>query len=207
MSWDTTSPLSSPAVRFASVETDMLALWQEFLSGFFDGNEHDVNGASIVFSNVEFSFQQGRITQPTGKAISVGWTRPKEVKSHMVTGTTRRFWMPVELTFYVRVAGSNSGDGGPHVMVKKVDDLLYAILSSRDIIRFLAQKGIHQVRPQTPVMVANPDYPVRQIQVSSMVQYIETGFAGFDDSIYPDGTLITHSNAALVTDDGSFLVY
>ena len=64
--------LNAKAVDGLDLEGSALALWQEFLAGYFDGTAHQVGRAAVVFPKAVLRFQEASLPQPMkGVAISV----------------------------------------------------------------------------------------------------------------------------------------
>ncbi len=173
MKWNTVSDLTSPAIRAEFIEEDFMSLWHEFLEGYFDGGDHDLNGVSVKFPLIEIAIQHGRRpTQPLeGNVIAGTWTQGVKPLSYGLTRDTKLFEIPFTLTFWMRSSGSNTGDGGPHVRIRRLDSILFGLLNNRKNTLPLARKGIRALRCQTPALVTTSPEPMRSVVVSGSILY------------------------------------
>jgi hypothetical protein len=155
-------PLSAAAVSELKLEESVMALWSEFLAGYFDGNTHTVgaNSPGLKFPKAAFSFQQGRLPQPlNGLGVSVVWEAPSKIKKqwdNVGTPPVRQeraygwaLWM-----FLVRAELENGDGENAHKQCQSGSDRLYGLLNNSSAVLPLAEKGIHRLRPATPQMVA-----------------------------------------------------
>jgi hypothetical protein len=195
MKWNPGTPLTSPAIRAESLEEDFMNLWHEFLEGYFDGQGHDVNGASSDFPLIEIIIQQGKKpTQPlNGNLIAGTWTVGQKPLGYGWTRETKVFEVPFNITFWMRSSGSNTGTGGPHVMVRRLDSLLFGLLNNRKNTLPLARKGIRALRCQSPVLVTTSPEPMRSVVVTGTILYSVTD--GGNEITTQDGELILFNDS------------
>jgi hypothetical protein len=168
--------LSAPAVHELKLQETCLALMQEFLSGYFDGNAHDVGGnAAVVFPSVELRFQQAAHSQPlNGVGISLVWVAASRkwrcwdlvdgARQHMI-------YAKCNWTFWVRAAGQATGKGNADKQVTTASDLLVGLLENAAAVKPLAQKGIRRPRPGTPQAVQDTNYSLRMIPCGVTLRY------------------------------------
>jgi len=166
----TSGPLSS-----AALEETSMRMWHEFLTGYFDGGSHVVGTDAeteaeieMVFPSASLGFQQAKMKQPLdGLGIQI---------VSLNEGKTRRFhragsvWCHNKTVwkFLLRAEVKNPADGrGAESLVRKGADLLYALLLIEPLAWPLHENGMHNVRPQPPVMVGSPQYHMRSMNVSA----------------------------------------
>ena len=171
--WDPTTPLTG-TLSAANLEEDFLELWKEYLGGYFDGREHDLNDEAVQFPRVdEFVFQQFPLpSQPlNGSSLIIAWTVSNRGRAYRTSGNEKFFQLPFTLNIYARASGSNSGTGGPAKIIKGLASLIYSLLANRYHTYYLAQKGIHRIRPQSPALVTAFPEPMRSVTVQGEIYY------------------------------------
>ncbi|MGA3265480.1 MAG: hypothetical protein ABSE16_01505 [Verrucomicrobiota bacterium] len=178
------TPLTNPAVSAMALEKTTLALMQEFLANYFDGQPHDVGAnEDVPFPLVELKFQQSAVTQPLdagpGVSITMVWNEGSG---------NRKFWTPwtppatggtpgppelqetaftrVSWNFWVRANGTNA-----KANARAAADALSGLLGNVGETRALAQKGIHRVRSNAPRAVADSAYSLRLVTATAMLRY------------------------------------
>jgi hypothetical protein len=162
-------PLNSPPVSGIDLEGSTLALWNEFLSGYFDGSTHSVGIIpGITFPKATLRYQESPLPQPLqdAVAISVVWVAPSCIKMYWADLTApeiaasgisspnptqqraeaRCLWM-----FLVRSVTAG-GDDNAQKQVQSASSKLYGLLLNSKSTEPLAEKGIHHIRPGTPRM-------------------------------------------------------
>lgn len=169
------TPLTQPAVNANALETTVMALWQEFLRHYFDGNPHAVGATEpILFPKVELAFQQSALPQPldaaSGLAITLVWSEanPRRWKGwESVNGTRQEMlYQQVSWNFWVRASGSNARAQG-----KLVADRLCGLLLNAAETRALAQKGIKRLKPLPPRAVQESAYTLRLLVVGATLRF------------------------------------
>jgi len=81
-------PLNAKAADGMDLDGSALALWQEFLAGYFDGGAHQVGRVTVAFPKAVLRFQEASLPQPMkGVAISVVWVVPARVERYWDTLT------------------------------------------------------------------------------------------------------------------------
>ncbi len=193
MKWNTISDLTTPAIRAQFIEDDFMSLWHEFLEGYFDGGYHEVNGVSVLFPQIEIVIQQGRRpTQPlNGNVIAGTWTVGQKPRGYGLTRDTKLFQLPFEISFWMRSSGSNTGDGGPQVAIRRLDSIVFGLLNNRKCTLALARKGIRDLRCNSPALVTTSPEPMRFVVVTGMILY----------------SIKEESIVAVVTEDGEPILF
>jgi hypothetical protein len=193
MSWNPATPLTSPRIRGESIEEDFMNLWHEFLGGYFDGTEHTINDRAVLCPRAEINIQQGREpSQPLKGNLIVGtWIESETPKVYGVTGG-RCYELKFEMDFWLRSSGSNKGDGGPQVTIRRLDSILYSLLSNRKLTLPLARKGIRALRASSPSLVTSMVEPMRNVAVRGVIYYTVSD---------NDTTMLTEDNQQITFDD------
>ena len=161
--------MTSAPINGLALEGSALALWNEFLASFFDGNPHDVGPLKAVsFPAATLRFQEASQPQPLSNVgISTVWVSPSRVTTYwdtltaaeieaLPTGTTpnyrqQRAKCHCAFIFLVR-ATIATGDDNSQKQVQDASSLLYGLLSNPGATVPLSEKGIHHIRPSPPRM-------------------------------------------------------
>jgi hypothetical protein len=178
-------PLSNPVVNANGLETTVMALWQEFLAQYFDGNPHAVGAAlNVPFPKAELCFQQSRApgqkaetgsggTGPgplQGLSITMVWSEPGKRPTmpwELAGGVTQQMvYAPAHWNFWVRSSGTNA-----RALGKEGADALYGLLVNQGETRSLAQAGIQRVRVLPPRCVQDADFTLRLVCASAVLRY------------------------------------
>ena len=176
--WDTASELTASALDSMSVEQGAMALWHEFLGGYFSGSIHTVEGVEIDFPLAAIKCQETQFASAGAAdlhlAIHVLWLK---------SGAVRRFLEPDDYfgmrgayqdatwTFHFRAKGQNQGDGGPRYLVRRLADLAFGLLQKQAVVVYLGRKGIRRIRPQSPVLVSDDRMHLRSMIVKARLVY------------------------------------
>lgn len=188
-------PLTKPAVSELNLEGSHLDLWHEWLSLWFDGQNHVVGANSAVkFPAAVLRYQQHDLPKPLegltsagkspdGVAISVVWIGGPSIRYtwDTVGGLRQRMafartgWM-----FWVRAEVTEKGEGNAKLKCRDTADRLFAVLENSAATRDLAGKGIHRLRPTPPSIVSegssgskpgDPTYAMRLVSCSGTLHY------------------------------------
>jgi len=164
--------LNSKAVDGLDLEGSALALWQEFLAGYFDGGTHQVGRVTVAFPNAVLRFQEASLPQPMkGVAISVVWVMPARVERYWDTLTAAELAAMPEGTpmeqergraqgaflFLVRTVdppspGSSGAASNAQRQVQAAAGKLFGLLQNTAATEPLSEKGISKIRPTTARM-------------------------------------------------------
>ena len=169
--------LNAKAVDGLDLEGSALALWQEFLAGYFDGGAHPVGRGAVTFPNAVLRFQEASLPQPLpGVGISVVWVMPARVERYWDTLTaaelaTMPAGTPVEqergraqgaFLFLVRAVDPPSPGSSPlrqgyggqagaasnaQMEVQAAAGKLFGLLQNTAATEPLSEKGISKIRP------------------------------------------------------------
>lgn len=170
-------PLTSPAVSEAALEKSVSTLFNEWLTGYFDGGDHAVgNNGPIAFPEAIIKFQQAAIPQPlNGTLIQMIWLaqgRPRFYWDNVDGLRQQLAWFDVTWMFLIRSQLQESGTGNAKMAVRDASDLLFGLLQNSASTRPLAQKGIHKLRPHTPQLVTqDAGYLMRSITCMGRLRY------------------------------------
>jgi hypothetical protein len=179
-------PLTRPEVSEFRLETTVWDLFEEFLSGYFDGAAHDIGPTlDLPFPRATLRFQQSRQPQPLkGISISGSWDRTGQWKrdweafdgARQQVATGNCLWR-----FWVRAEVVDKGAGNSRQQCMEAAELLYGLLSNSAATVTLAAKGIQHLRTGNPELVSynsggpsnsdGTDYVLRVVQVSGRVRY------------------------------------
>jgi hypothetical protein len=163
--------LTSGPVKAIALSASSSALWNEYLSGYFNGQLHSLhNGAGeATFPNVKLAFNQVTMPQPLdGAHINIITMDPGKLEGKQIGGTWTG-WQRVMLAFHVRAAVTSKPqpDGkNAEYLAQEAADLLYALLTDRGASGVLQNKGFRLIRPWGPRPVPNTEYRLRIIQCS-----------------------------------------
>lgn len=178
-------PLTAPAVSELDVEGTSLALWQEFLAGYFDGASHIVgSNPTAVFPKAALRFGQSAAPQPAGSAvvdvvISLVWlgnVGPRRLEWEKVGNSTQQMaYSRTAWLFYVRasVNAATPGPtaGNPQKLCTLAAGRLQALLGNSDAALPLAQKGVAHLRPDEPRPIEDKEYIVRTLRCRGWLRY------------------------------------
>lgn len=149
-----------------------MTLWSEFLSGYFNGQNHSIqNGVSVMFRNVPLTFQQNAVPQPVqqpgfdGAEIGVVMADPGQLVQLQIGGQYSGYQV-VMLEFFIRafVKKVNSDGSNSDYLCRNVSDCLYGLLADRGASVPLQLKGMQRIRPFSPAIVACNYYSLRRIR-------------------------------------------
>ena len=148
-----------------------MALWQEFLSGFFDGANHDLDALNhgVTFPAATLEFSQSRVPQPLdGAIITVIGMSPGRARDRwdLVGDVGDRHVGKVaalDVTWMFWVRAKVSGVGASGWLASQVASRLYGLLGNRTAVAPLAGKGIYALRPDSPVTFPDSDYAMRLV--------------------------------------------
>jgi hypothetical protein len=171
--------LTKPEVSELAVVGGTLDLFCEFLTGYFDGEEHAVGANEpVVFPEAELLFQQSPVTQPSDKAAGAGldtlaitmvWNDPtRKWRAFENVGGARQEIVQAQASFnfWVRATGQNARAQG-----KLAADRLNALLNNSGETRALGQKGILRVRAGEPRNVASGDFTLYLVTATAQLRY------------------------------------
>lgn len=161
--------LNSKAVDGLDAEGSALALWQEYLAGYFDGGTHLVGRMSVVFPKATLRFQEASLPQPLkGLGISVVWVTQVRTERRwevltapdlalLPAGTPadqERVQAHCSFLFLVRALTAGSNDNAQQ-QVQAAAGKLFGLLQNTAATEPLSEKGISKIRP-TPARMAFP---------------------------------------------------
>ncbi|HEX3800240.1 MAG TPA: hypothetical protein VH413_16210 [Verrucomicrobiae bacterium] len=162
--------LNSSAVNGLNLEGSVLALFAEFLAGFFDGGNHAIgaNGA-VKFPVAQLRSQEAPLPKTLDAAIGLStvWVAPSSVYTYWDTLTQaeiaalpegsepavrqQRACGHATILFLIR-SSETGGDPNAQKQVQDGAGLLFGLLQNSLATEPLAQKGIHRLRPMPPRM-------------------------------------------------------
>lgn len=179
--------MTAPPVSELNVEGTSLALWHEWLAGFFDGASHAIgSNSAVVFPKAELRFQQSAGTQPIGAAgvdvvLTVVWLpspNSRRLEWETVSGARQQMaYVKSAWIFYVRAAVTAATPGNtPGANAQKLcSDAaahLAAILGNSKAARPLSQNGIQRLRPDDPRPVSeDAHYIVRTVRCRGTLRF------------------------------------
>jgi hypothetical protein len=141
-------------------------LWFEFLRGYFDGATHYNNDYPLIKDLV---YQ----TNPTKQELN-------GAAIHLVTNAvgkhcirrdgagTNAFSTQVKWTFVVKAKLPSGPDSD--FLARQISDLLFGLLSRRDLLMPLNRAGIGTIRSSPPALQVSAEYRARKIMVSGMIR-------------------------------------
>lgn len=176
--------LTKPALNAMDLEGSALALWQEFLALWFDGAAHAAGGhPAVTFPKADLRFQQSALPQPLadaatgtppGLGLTAVWTSPASVHPAWETVGARRQQVHLadtQFLFFLRAAGPQATSASPAKVAATAAGLLFGLLTNSHATKPLAEKGIHALRPATPVLVADTLHAVRLVTCRARLRY------------------------------------
>lgn len=157
--------LSKPAINYLEMEKSVLALWHEFLSGYFDGAAHTLgDSGSVMFPNAALRFQQSEQPQPQdGVGITGVFAGNSNVRRYWdlsdQSPRKRQEWAVIraQMIFQVRASGVMSDAAKPAAHCQFAADRLFALLANGAATRVLGEKGVHHLRPRPPEPVKDSE--------------------------------------------------
>ena len=169
-------PLTAPSVDYAAIEGTTLALWDEWLRGYFDGAAHAMGAtAAVTFPPVTVRHQQSGRPQPAdGISLSVVMLNPTEVWQcwETIGGATQQIAQsPVTFQLWVRASGMLSGSASPEWHASRAAELLFALLANSATHHALAQKGIMRLKVRSPEPVVEKEFSTRLVTVRATLRY------------------------------------
>lgn len=173
------SPLASPPIDAANIEHTFLSLWREWLVRRFDGVERVIGGRTMTLPLARsIDFQQASLTTPLdGLGIHVVWARQADQRMDWDRddgdGPLRVMRARTRWAFLVRARFDSKPAAQAAKLAMDAASQLYMLLSIPSELRPLAQKGVGHVRPENPIVIAEPasGYAVRQIGCSAVVSF------------------------------------
>lgn len=168
--------LTKPHISELELESSTLALWAEFLAGFFDGDLHDVGAnAAVKFPKCTFSFQQAELPQPMNLPdIALIWSAPSSVEKRweLVDDVVQQMaYTRARFTFMVRAAAKSNADGNAKALCIEAAQKLLGLLGNAKATQPLAQLGIRRLRPNTPQSLENALHVMRRLEVGAQLRY------------------------------------
>lgn len=179
--------LTSPEVTELTVLSAPKLLLHEWLTGWFDGEEHAVGEPATVsglFPLAAIAFDQGPIKQPldTGAVDAVEPTPEArvEIRVTIMTGpdTVRNdagaqlVSAPITINFWIRSKHRSAPDSRGEA--QQAGDLLRAILTNPASRLDLALKGLQHLQPRTPSLVSATEYAMYLLVCPAKVEYWTT---------------------------------
>jgi hypothetical protein len=174
--------LTSPDISELTLESGTLALWNEFLEGWFDGGSHAVGlNPAIPFPEAVLRYQQSALPQPLGQrvGISLVWVRPGDVTKRweVVRVPRENFrngdpydncqdyrgrrqarqqvaYARAGWMFWIRAEAPAGAGANAAASCRQAAELLFGVLSNTNATHGLWQKGILKLEPQTPALVS-----------------------------------------------------
>lgn len=176
--------LSSPAISGIEFDKSLLTLIHEWLSLYFDGGAHVVQGVSTTFPDARYGadaahqrqsaivFEDMPAAQPLKEAgdgfeirlvPQTRLERPgRKHGTHLVNALmSLHFW----------VSAKKPGDGESIKLAREVADKLHALLADPACRLVLAEKGITHLQPSAPVSTSSTDYAKRLVTCTASVQW------------------------------------
>lgn len=170
--------LVAPPVTFYAIESAPVKIWHEWLSGWFNGEEHtlctvDGTPQSTVFPQVQnIAIQNAIVGQELG-GLGFGivqLTQPTTMH-RVLTGATKNIQLRLGWRFFIRakvatraVAGENSES-----LCRKASELLWALILMEENHGPLKAKGFHNVRAQPAQLVTVSEWATRTMIVNATV--------------------------------------
>ena len=170
--------LLAPPVTFYAIESAPMKLWHEWLSGWFNGEEHtlctvDGMAQSTVFPQVQsIAIQNAAVGQELG-GLGFGivqLTQPTTMHRTM-TGGTRNIQLRLGWRFYIRakVATRTVGGENSESLSRKASELLWALLLMEENHGPLKAKGLHNIKSQPAALLTSSEWATRTMIVNATV--------------------------------------
>jgi hypothetical protein len=171
--------MTSAAVTFLTLGSAPEKLWHEFLTSYFDGAAHAVNGSSVTFPSVRVGFGVNDLSLALeGVGITVT-SRTVKRRSFLDDGSEvaltgarqQKCYDKVEWAFWIRARVGQSAAGNEEFQVRQALDLLRGLLSDNGAVWGLAQKGILRLDPGKEEPVPGAVGMCRRLLVGGQVHY------------------------------------
>lgn len=148
-------------------------LWYEFLTGFFDGGVHAVQGSGVAFPVAQVGFAVADLEQPINGLALVVATETVGQRRYQEDGVAGGdlVFDAMRWTFYVKAKGSLTGQGNSRSLCRDGSRLLRAVLLDNGAKLLLAQKGLQNVAATMSAVVGDKDYAVRMVRVTGTLSY------------------------------------
>lgn len=154
---------TNPTVRARALVTEWLTFW-------FDGNDHQIGGLVENFPRCDIRWDQDPVAnQPLCTEIR-GHCDPRRVK-HCPSGEAG-VWIVeavVSFEFMVRIGRAQSEKA--NYEANRIADLLWAILDHPDGTQALSRQGITELRPGTPLTLASEPFKLRAVRSPAKLRF------------------------------------
>lgn len=164
--------MNSAAITYLTLDEGPQRLWHEFLTGYFNGGSHTLDGQPVSFPAAALSFDQAPLNAPLdGVAIAV----IAETTGHRVflNETKQYAFDEVAWTFYIRAdPGPNqAGAGNAKHQCRRAAQLLRGLLQSRSLTSPLDEKGLRVKNVPQAAPVPGTDFLTQMIRATGEVHY------------------------------------
>jgi hypothetical protein len=170
--------LVAPPVTFYAIESAPVKIWHEWITGWFNGEEHTlctVGGTeqSVVFPEVQqVAINNTVLQQPVnGLAIGILQMAQPVVMHRVLTRATRNIQMRMAWRFYIRakVATRSAGGENSESLCRKASELFWALMVMEENHTPLKNKGLFNVRAQPTQLLSASEWATRTTVVSATV--------------------------------------
>lgn len=159
-------------------EESFMSLWHEFLSGWFNGQTHEMEpGVEIDFPTATIKCQQTAQPQPLdGLSISVIQHFDDKLRvlwNQEDSSVLRQANFKARADLIVRAQTKQDAAGqNAEYLVRRGSDLLHGILIHKALVVPLSRQGIQNIRPRPPRLVQDRDYKARIIRVNMTLSFL-----------------------------------
>lgn len=159
--------MTSQEVTFTQLDEAPQRLFCEFLSGFFDGQPHEIvtGRGAFSFPKASFAFDQASLVQPLdGSGVNILIVGQTVGSKSTLEEEGKRVVNDMRWDFYVRAANVPEGQGNAAYACRRTTDLLRGVLMNDASIHPLAQKGIFDLSVQESTPIESLLYHVRRLR-------------------------------------------
>lgn len=183
MTWIPGTPLTSAEVTSMNIEASSMALLNEFLTGYFTGTTHTVDGAAVMFPIASFIYQQAQIpAQPLeGLAINCVYAKPGRNRRygdfrHADDAVLDERYLFCDLNITLMLMASVSAartDGlNSQGLIQLGADRMVGLLLHKQLTKPLSQKRIFRISVAAPgKLVGSTDFYTRMVDVKCLLQF------------------------------------
>ena len=169
--------LNGAEVTEFTVESAPLALLNEWLAKWFDGNKHTAGGVEMEFPKVNRAFNEGAPVQPLHQ-FEGGADAEIRVLQHprgdnVMSEDAGRNLVTSLVMYHFWVRAKVPGEGKSEWLAQRVAELLRGLLGNPSARIELAEKGVAHLLPQgAPSAIPSTEYAMRLVSCSARVQYV-----------------------------------
>jgi hypothetical protein len=170
--------LVAPPVTFYAIESAPVKIWHEWLSGWFNGEEHTlctVDGVdqTVVFPEAsQIAVNNAVLSQPIdGLGIGIFQMAQPVTMHRVLTRATKNIQLRLSWRFYIRAKVNKRSAGGENSesLCRKAAELFWALILMEENHGPIKAKGLFNVRAQPTQILSAAEWATRTTVVSATV--------------------------------------